>query len=67
MMEFKFELLNFLFSRKLRNSRPCRDLNPGPPIAIQMFAIQIPTVFYIQPSTLKQAESVKSWFFTGAE
>ena len=29
-MVFKFELLNFPFCRKLINSRPCRDLNPGP-------------------------------------
>ena len=32
MMVFKFELLNFLFSLKLINSRPCRDLNPGTPV-----------------------------------
>ena len=31
MMVFKFEVLNFLFSHKLINSRPCRELNPGPP------------------------------------
>ena len=24
---FKFELLNFVFSQKLINSRPCQDLN----------------------------------------
>ena len=31
MMVLKLVLLNFLFSQKLINSRPCLDSNPGPP------------------------------------
>ena len=31
MKVFKFKLLNFLFSQKLIDSRPCRDLNLGSP------------------------------------
>ena len=44
---FKFEYISYLFS--LKNSRPCRDLNPGPPGTKPIcYQLSYPGLDYIQ-------------------